>query len=437
MANQIVTVNVSRTVAPAPSTLQRTGALISQGGTTGAAGTTSLLTTASDLTPILKGSAALTSLTWASSVVTAVTTSPHGLPIGQTIQLTISGAVPSAYNGTYAATITTTTGFTFPKVSNPGTETTPGAWANAGSAELLAMVTTFFSQGSNVAVYVLELGPGDADAGVAALSDFIGDTTPQFFYSYLVPRNWADSTDFVDFAGTFTADTKKTYFFVTTTLANDSGFDGLKCVLTEVPEASVVPLTQFQAAALFYRALNYNPSTTNKVSPYAFGFLPGLTPYSLRGNGPTFAALKAAFANWVGTGAEGGITTSVLYWGTTKDGRDFTYWYSVDWVQINVALDLANEIINGSNNPINPLYYNQDGINRLQARAQATMNRGISYGLVLAPVTVDAVDFVPYVLVNESDYAIGKYAGLSVSYTPARGFTEIIFNVNVTDFPTA
>jgi hypothetical protein len=33
---------------------------------------------------------------------------------------------------------------------------------------------------------------------------------------------------------------------------------------------------------------------------------------------------------------------------------------------------------------------------------------------------------------NPNDYGIGRYAGLSASYTPMRGFVEIIFNINVT-----
>ena len=114
-------------------------------------------------------------------------------------------------------------------------------------------------------------------------------------------------------------------------------------------------------------------------------------------------------------------------------------------------------MINGSNNPINPLYYNQDGINRLEAVAAGTMSRGVTFGLVLGNVTqvgldgaaftaalnggtfvdqtvVNAVPFVPYSIANPSDYKIGKYAGLSVSYTPARGFKAIIVNLNVSQF---
>jgi hypothetical protein len=53
MSNAIVQVNVSQTLAAAPNQLQRTGAMISQGGTTLTAGTYGLLTQTADLTPLL------------------------------------------------------------------------------------------------------------------------------------------------------------------------------------------------------------------------------------------------------------------------------------------------------------------------------------------------------------------------------------------------
>ena len=183
---------------------------------------------------------------------------------------------------------------------------------------------------------------------------------------------------------------------------------------------------------LYWYRLNYNPSDTNKVAPMAFQFIVGVTAFT--GTNAQAQLLKTANVNYVGTGAEGGISNTLVLWGVTSDGQDYTYWYSVDWVQININLFISNAIINGSNNPINPLYYNQAGINRLQKVSQGVMNSGIAYGLVLAPVTVNAVPFTTYVADNPSDYAIGKYAGLSVSYTPARGFIQIIFNVNVSSF---
>lgn len=628
----IVTVNVTQTIAPTPSELQKTGAFISQGGTTTTAGTKTLLTRESDLDEIVRAPAAVTSLTFSGNVVTAVTTAPHGLPVGDVIQLTISDSVGTSiadgYNGTFMCTITSTTGFTYALPGSTPGGTPAGMWSTTSAVELEAMANTFFAQGSQQGVYVLELGIGNVSQGVDFLEAWIEDN-PGEFYSYLVPRIWDVNPTFLAFLAGFEATTAKTYFFVTTTLATyqqydatqkclmlmvesptydkwsaniitnlvysgawganvctaaswaatdggqvtyttttahgvlpgqqfvisgftPSGYNGtfialpgteddtLIAALTTDPGADSVqgtlvastggtvtatttsahgiepgdyfkitgvvssisggyngthlaqrgttgstivfnvatnpgtdsfpgqivaslyanagvPATEFSLAGPFWVTLNYRPSTTNKVTPTAYSYLYGVTPFPTQGNSATLQLLQDAAINVVGTGAEGGVSTAILSDGTTRDERDFTYWYSVDWVQITVARNLANAIINGSNNPINPLYYNQDGINRLQQVVVNTMNSGLTFGLVLGAVkqvtmdgpaftaalnagdfdgftVVNAVPFVPYSQANPSHYAIGQYDGLSVVYIPARGFKHIVFNVNVTDF---
>jgi hypothetical protein len=460
MANQIVTVNVSQTVAPTPSTLQKTGAFISQGATSLASGTYQLLTQLADLTSILNGALAVTSIAQTGGLATVTTAAPHGIPAGDSVEVTISGASPAAYNGTFLATYVSPTTFTYAVpsgTSSPATGTIK--WTLEDVAELLAMGTTFFGQGSGQGVYVLELGTGTAAEGVTALSTFI-QASPQFFYSYLVPRNWAAESTYLAFVATFENPTAKTYFFTTMTTSNYTSFTAQMKSVIGMVEAPGIPAIEFSLASLFYWTLHYNPSATNKVTPTAFTFLFGVTPYPTTGNSVLLAALKAAGVNVVGIGSEGGISNALVFWGTTMDGRDFTYWYSVDWVQINIELNIANAVINGSNNPINPLYYNQDGINRLQAVAAATMASGVSFGLVLgnivqtaldgntldqeiddgtfaAQTIVNAIPFIPYSLANPGDFKIGKYAGFAIVYTPNRGFTQIIFNVNVTDFVAA
>lgn len=464
----IVQVNVSQTIAPTPETLQQSGAFISQGGTTTAVNATTLLTQQSDLTAILKAPAAITSLAWASSVVTVTTAVPHGIANGVTFPVTIAGAAPAGYNGAFTGTATGASTFTYPLVANPGANTTPGTWQPTSAIELTAMATTFFAQGSSVAVSVLELGYGSPANGVTALTAYINNNpnsnyTPGalgFFYSYLVPRSWASEATYLTMLASYESTTARTYFFTTVTLGNYASFTALmKCVFAEI-EAPTVPVTEFSAAASFYDTLRYDPSPTNKVSPLAFTYQFGVTPYPAKNNNATLTALKAAGINYVGTGAEGGISNACLFWGTTMDLRDFTYWYSVDWVQINEDIAISNEIINGSNNPINPLYYNQDGINRLQGRAAKVMGSGVQDGLVLGTVVqtsltaaelakaidngdfagkaaINAQPFVAYTSAQPSDYKNGKYAGLTAIYTPARGFTQIIFNLNVTDFVAA
>jgi hypothetical protein len=434
-ALSIVQVNVAQQVGEAPNLLQQTCAAISQGSTTATVDTLTLITQVADLTAILPAAKAISTIAWASSVATVTTAAPHGFTTGDTISLVIAGAVPTAYNGTFTCTVTGASTFTYPLASNPGSETTPGAYLVAEEAELLAMVTTWFSQGTANAFYVLELGAGNANDGVAALTTWL-NANPYTVYSIIVPREWDANANFLALLASYENTTAQLYFFVTTTLGTYSNYTSLmKCVFALI-EAPGIPATEFSVAAAAWVLANYNPSAVDLVTPFCFSYVYGVTPYPTKGNAATRTALKAANTNIIATGSEGGITNTIILWGTTKDGHDFTYWYSVDWVQIHINEDISNAVINGSNNPQNPLYYDQAGITRLQVVAQDTMSRGVTFGLVLPPVTVSAIPFAIYVVQNPSDYPLGIYRGLAVTYTPQRGFTQIIFNVTVSAFPS-
>ena len=530
----IVVVNVTQVVGPAPLTLQQSGALVSQGATLTTVGTATLLTQLSDLTAILSGTKAITSVSWATNVATVTTTVAHGLTIGDSQWLTIAGVTPTAYNGNWLVTPTTTTAFTFNLVAatTPGSGT-GGVYSTDDVGELTAMATTFFAQGSGLSCYVLELGAGGVNDGVAALQAYITANPNSnyvagaagYFYAYVVPREWDSNANFLTMLQSYESTTAQTYFFITTTLATYTNYTNLmKCAFTlvESPSYGVYPAntltalsysgtdgyvtattttahgvavgnwftltgslpvgyngtfqalpgttgstliyavpanpgtetalgtllaslyantgvtaTEFSVASCFYRLLQYLPSASNKVTPFAFGYVYGVTPFPTRGNNSLLTTLKTASTNVIGTGAEGGISNTIVLWGTTEDGHDMTYWYSVDWVQINSNEIISNAIINGSNNPQNPLYYDQPGINRLQAVEQGVMNSAVAFGLALGTVTVTATPFATYVTQNPTDYPAGIYRGLAVKYTPQRGFIEIVFYVSVSAFPTS
>jgi len=547
MANPIVVVNVSISTPPTPSTLQKTGALLSQGGTVLGAQNDALLTQAGDLTPLLPAPLTLTSLTWSSAYggqVTATATAAHGVAVGEAFVTTVAGAVPTTYNGTVNAISTGASTFTYYLSTNPGTSpaTTPGTYTARGVGDLQAMVGSYFAQGSQNPVYVLELGAGEPAAGVTALASFIANSD-QFFYSYLVPRDWDGVPSFLAFLAGFESNTAKTYFFVTSNLQNYKRYNSaMKCVfgmienpltgtwgqntltnasysggqitLTTTTNHGVapgqlftvtgctpagyngqfiaqpgttgmtlianvaadpgaisvegtlvaslyasagVPATEYSLASVFYTTLNYAPSSTNKVTPLEYSELSGVTPFQTRGMGPTISAITTANWSYAGTGSQGGVSFDILFGGNNLDGNPFNFWYSIDWAAINLNLDLANAVINGSNNPVNPLYYNQDGINRLAGVAARTLANGISYGLILGspnqvglPQTqflanleagvydgqavVNAQPFISYLTLNPSNYKTGLYGGLSVVMTPLRGFDKIIVNLNVNQF---
>ncbi len=434
MSNAIIVVNVSQQLASSPDTLLKTGALVSQGATTLAANASSLLTEAADLTPLLRTPLTISSIAWSGGVVTVGTSAAHGIPAGDTVQGTIANCVPSAYNGTFACTYVDATHFTYPLASNPGSETTLGSFTLASVAELQAMVNTFFAQGNNVSVYVLELGAGTPAQGVSALTAYLLNPAPVQFYSYLIPMEWDTEPTAPTLFRQYESTTAKVYFYVTTTPGTYSAWtsDPIKSVYLGLQEPTA-PSTEFSLAAHMSATLAASPGPASLVAPLANRFLFGVTPLVV--TPPNFATYKAAGLNWVGTGAEGGISAKLIQNGQMGDLKPWNYWYSVDWMIVNQSRGLAAEVINGANNPLNPLYYNQPGINRLQKKSQSIVTSGIAFGLVLGTPkpTVTAVDFITYTTENPNDYAAGLYGGLGLTFTPARGFTQITLNMVVTD----
>lgn len=435
----IVNVSVSQQVASAPSTVQRTGAFVSQGGTDLAAGTTALLTQVSDLTAILAGSVAISTIVWSTGVVTVTTTAPHGLPSGDTQLGTIAGVLVAgntnnAYNGTYEVTSTGANTFTYPVASNPGSPTlnSGSVFANANVADLVAMATTYFAQGTNNAVYVLELGAGTPAQGITALTTYIENPSTRF-YSYLLNKEMSGDSTFPAFANTFTSTTAQTYFYVTLPSLTFTSVAGIKSVFALV-QSPLAPATEWSCAAAFAKTLSYNPSASDLASPLEYSFVYAVTPYTTLTNTQQ-TTLLAGGVNWIGTGAQGQISNTLIEGGTFMDISPFNYWYCVDWLSINIQVALAGAIINGSNNPTNPLYYNQAGINALQKVAQATVNNGISFALILSPATVAAVSFVNYVQGHPGDYAEGIYNGLSCTFVPLRGFSSITIYLTASNIP--
>ncbi|EJD6095872.1 hypothetical protein M0J71_RS21565 [Citrobacter freundii] len=459
----IVNINVSVTNPPKPSQLLKSGAMISMGGTTLTAGEYQLLTSKDDLKAITAPGKTISTITWAANLVTVTLASPHGWTNGSTVPVVISGVAPAAYNRSAEATVTSATEFTYSLSSDPGTATTMGVVKTVVAGEIIQMNTTYWAQGAARAVYVLELGDITMAAAVAALSDFIDKdislgNTYQKFFSYLVPREWDGEPTFKILTGLYTSPASLVYFFVTTTIATYPAWVATKnkSVIAGV-ESTNIPVGEFSMAFPFQSSLANDPGSSNMVPPMAYRFGYGVTEYPVEGNGTLLKQLQDNSINYVGTAAEGGLSNKMLVAGHMLDGNPFNYWYSVAWTAINLELDLANEIINGSNTTVNPLYYEQNGIDRLQRRALKTLRNGISYGLILGRVigtgltqqdfnteyekgtyagnaVINAVPFANYTSLNPSDYAAGKYSGLSAVMTPRRGFESITFNVNVTNF---
>jgi hypothetical protein len=482
--NSIVTVQVSTIIAPTPNNYQQTGALVSFGATQLAANEVYQLSQYSDLTLVNSGAGAITSVAWAAGEITVTATDPlpPGWTIGSTPQVVISGFTPAGYNGTFPAQVTGANSFTYPMTPDPGTETVMGTFQPQAAVELSQMAATFFAQGNMISVYVLELGAQATDqAKATALFDWAFSTNPRSFYGYVLPRECGATQVALQIWQTtvfnhFQSPESMTYFWLTVTpttmsvLQPQPTIDApYKDVIQMVEAPSVTdptmdnisnPAGEFTIASMFYNAMAFSPSQVNMIAPLAFRYLYGVTAYPTQNNGTLLLQINAANTNYVATGAQGGIAYNDAYKGVTLDNQDyFNWWYTIDWVQIAAQQGVANAIINGSNNPLAPLYYNQDGIITLQAALFNVMYAAQTFGMVVGTIQltgynqptlsnaiaagnfagicdINAVSFLDYTLAKPGDYKIGEYDGLSVLFIPARGFIHVLVTIVASDLVT-
>jgi hypothetical protein len=473
--NAIVTVQVTTILAPAPQNFQQSGVLVSFGGSTIEPNTVSLLTQFADLKPLLQPSGSITSIAWATGVATVTTTNPLPVNIttGSVVQMVITGAVPTVYNGAFTCTVTGPNEFTYPLTADPGGPAAIGSYQLYTSSQLNAQASTFFRQGSGTTVRVLELGYQPLFAGeISAMENWL-NLNPLSYYGYLMPDYWglvANIPATLTLYEQFENPEAMTYFWVTIELAAVGLIPNTVKSVVQMIEAPSVQAArnaanpgnyaEFTLASMFFWAMQYQATSVTPVSPMCFKYVYGVTAYPSQGNGPRLVSFKTNFVNYIQTGAEGGIAFTNVYQGVTADGMDyFNWWWTIDWVQLQVNIDLTNAIINGSNNPLAPLYYNQPGINYLESVLAGTMTKAGGFGLVNGLVVqteltsqqlqaqisagaytgqcnVNAVPFIPYSQQNPSHYGEGEYDGLSTLFIPSRGFVHILVVVVATDIVT-
>ena len=173
--NQIVQLNVSQTVAPEPNLLQQTAAVVSMGGSEVPTGTMQYIASSADLADYITPAYDISSISWSAGVVSVVTTNNHGIPVGDTTTIIVSGMTPAAYNGTYTATSSGVNSLNYAIASDPGASSALGTLIIGNQVFLNAFDETWWAQGNTqVGYYIYETNtvvPGDVYTSVESYID--------------------------------------------------------------------------------------------------------------------------------------------------------------------------------------------------------------------------------------------------------------------------
>jgi hypothetical protein len=435
---QIVNLTAVLTVAPVPSQLQQSGAFVSTGGTTLTTGTYLYCGQLSTLTGVLQTSG---SGNYAELNTMGTTFFAQGSSVGAYVLelgTQTSGAAGIEALNTWI-------------VANPGqfyAYLLPAAWDNT-SEVVGSVIVTAGGSGYTTAPTVAFSGGGGGTGATATATVFNGAVTG---VTVTNPGSGYTSAPTVAFSGgsgtgatataslaselniiigDYASPTGRTYFFATTTVANVASYQPNKSAYTFVPSPTATS-QEFGAAAHFYQWLVNNPSATNQLQPMAYRFLTGVTPWPATGYAANIQTVLSAYGNINLVPPQGGITSTCLYKGTTADGSQSSWWYGIDWYQIRVVNDLADEVINGSNEEP-PLLYDQNGINQLAGIAQRDLNTAISFGCALSG-TVTATSFSAYTTANPANYKAGIYQGLLVDIVGQNGFLTVGVTLDAIEF---
>ncbi len=438
VTKKIVNLTATVTAEPTPSQLQQSGALVSVGGTTLTIGTYqycgSLSTVISLLQTTGTGNYAellnmatthfaqgngvglyLLELGYNADIVTQIQslqtwiTDNPGMFYAYLTPVdwdTLSEEVGSITVG--AGTYTYTSAPTVTITAASGAGVTATATATINSAGQVTAITI-----TNPGYYPNQTAP------TATLSVATTGTAP------LLTVNMANAQNVL--AANYESPTGKTYFFVTTTQSGLASYAANKAIVAMV-DAPSAPSTEFTAAEAFYQLLVNNPSAATPLAPMAYRYAYGVTGWPQSGQNTAITNILSDFGNIILSGAEGGISELCLFKGTTMDGTQMSWWYGIDWFQIQVKQALAAAILNGSNNNP-PLLYDQNGINTLQKIAQNVANSAVEFGCALS-ASVTATPFGTYTTENPTNYQAGIYDGLSATVVGQNGFLTITFKLD-------
>jgi len=335
--------------------------------------------------------------------------------------------------------------------------------ATADSLALVQSVNDYFAMGADTALYILETGI--SGTGVGALADNIAYVSgwiaahPQTLYAYAVPVGWHLETTFLTLVNAYNNfSTTPTIFLATVghadfaTIASNPAHN---LALTTNPTETRNTAAMSQLYAITRRSPADNPRS---VAPFTMQGMKGAPQFPRLDNDALFQTFENANIGYPISGREAGDPETFLKGGRTTDGKPLDWRYSVDWARINAQQAIAALVINGSKiGTLAPLWYNQEGIDRLQAVVLGVGNIGVSArlfagatelheratydfladvanGVYAGNVAINAEPLQLYKANNPTHYQQQLYAGLSMSLTPLHGFYTIVFNLNVVNF---
>lgn len=192
----------------------------------------------------------------------------------------------------------------------------------------------------------------------------------------------SNDLSFVKLAQTYNDIAKELLFFLPSpkdedpsVSTSDKYFDGLKSVMT-CKENTTLETQSVTAAVVGVTASNYfDISTTMPGSSLNYKKI-AITPYSYQ------RAMKETLINTPYTFVDALAGNNVILNARMRDGKPWEYYFFWYWVNYNVTNKITSVILNGQNNPVSAVRFDQNGIDTLHANIKSVLNNMVSMGVL-------------------------------------------------------
>jgi len=313
--------------------------------------------------------------------------------------------------------------------------------------ETYLWLVNFFANNATGSAFILEVGAvvgADPGTNIAALATHISNGVDVCGH-YSVPDVFYGDADYATLVTLYAGDDPVYKFsnHIThgTAPAEQTAFAGLtgKSNWFAVYPSAVSTENAVGAMVGIMASNVYDVSPSNKMTPLQYKQITGVTAEKL--NTTMRTALTNNAVNYVGTIQ----SVTVLFNGRYADNFSWDYRFSERVTLQDIQNSLLALIINGANVPAASVPYNQEGIDKLLAVANARASYRKSCNMVTDfSQTIDntgttlvdkntffAIDYYTYKAANPAKYQAGEYDGLSGFIEIGKFFRKVTFNVTL------
>lgn len=275
---------------------------------------------------------------------------------------------------------------------------------------------------------------------VKVLSDFVASGELRV-YEWACPTSFYDNTDFIALVKSYSGITRGQYFSLELPEGTNPSTD--ETFALYIQSKSFVPVypslvegESSNGAIVGIKAGNlYNLSVSNPLSLLQWKTVYGITPRDRLSNS-LVDALNENGCSWIGSLNN----NTVVLGGMVADSQNWESYFALDTFIFRLTVDIASMMIQASNNPLQSISFNQNGINIIKNKLVAISNTMLSFGVldnfgsdydtntnaILNTGEWSAIDFAAYKANQYEDWKNGIYNGASCYVTIRHFVLQIV-----------